>query len=191
MSPIRARSSDTKTFILLQLALALVLCCPTSASAQDSTAKRDSTRLRDYWIVGPSVGMPTASGEVNPELMTVGLNFTSVIPDQLNADLSVGTMPRLLASGSITFGFRAGVTYPVPVTPNVLLLPAGGVSVIGAIGDEVAGGAIGVNAGLAAVIHGASSAGVRIGITLHQFSQANIPIFLVEVGVVHVPGLEP
>ena len=190
MSPIPARSPDTKTFILLRLALALAICSPISASAQDSTARHDSARLRDGWIVGLAVGMPTASGEVNPELMTVGLNFTSVSPGHVGADLSVGTMPRALASGLAAFGFRADVSYPVPVSPNVLLLPAGGLSVIGALDDEAAVGAMGFNAGLAAVIHGASSTGLRVGITLHQFN-LGVPIFLVEVGVVHVPGLEP
>lgn len=174
------------------LGLALVICCSMVAGAQDSTARRDSsTRRLDGWIVGPSLGMPTASGEVSPEAITVGLGFTSVSPGRLGADISVGTMPRALAYGVIAFGFRADASYPVSLSPRLLLLPAAGMSVVGVGGDGGGGGSIGINAGLSAVIHGDSRTGFRFGVTMHEFPLAEVPIFLIEMGVVHVPGREP
>jgi hypothetical protein len=161
------------------------------AGAQDSTARRDSsTRALDGWIVGLSLGMPTASGEVSPEAITIGLGFTSVSPGRLGADISVGTMPRALAYGIIPFGFRADASYPVSISPRMLLLPAAGLSVVSIVGEGGGGGSIGINAGLSAVIHGDSPAGIRLGVTVHQFPLAEVPIFLIEMGVVHIPGRE-
>jgi hypothetical protein len=192
MSPTPERSPCTNTFVLLRLALTLAICCPALGTAQDTSATRGpATRRLDGWIVGPSVGMPTADGFVIPELATFGLNFTKVSPHRLGGDFSVGTMPYVLANGFAAVGVRADVTYPVSISPYLLLLPAGGLSVIGAAGDGGGGGGIGFNAGLAAVIHGDSPAGLRLGVMLHQFTQANIPILLVEVGVVHLPRSEP
>jgi hypothetical protein len=174
--------------VLLRLALMLAIGCPMWASAQDSTATPDSTAARGGWIVGPSLGLPTAGGDVSAEALTLGLSFTSLNPGRLGADISVGTMPRALASGIVAFGFRVGAAYPVPVTRNLLLLPAAGFSMIGFVSHEAFGGAMGLNAGLAAVIHGESPIGLRLGVTGHQFMSAEAPVYLVEVGVVSMPG---
>lgn len=188
----RPSAGRSRYYGALRLGLALVICCSMSVRAQDSAARRDSTApRRDGWIVGPSIGTITANGEVNPELFTVGLGFTSFSPGHLGADISVGTMPRALVAGVVAFGFRADAAYPVTLSPNMLLLPAAGLSVVGVGGDGGGGGAMGLNAGLAAVIHGNSPTGLRVGVTAHQFPLAERPILLVEVGVVHVPGLEP
>jgi hypothetical protein len=175
----------------LHFGLALVVCASMSASAQDSLAKSDSTvRPQDGWIVGPSIGVIAAGGEVSPELFTIGLQFTSFSPGRLGADISVGTMPRALADGVVAFGFRADAAYPVSVFPHMLLLPAAGLSAVGVGGDGGGGGAMGINAGLAAVFYGRSSTGLRLGVTAHQFAMIETPIFLVEVGVVQVSGLK-
>jgi hypothetical protein len=172
--------------------LALVICCSISASAQDSTTRRDSTLpRRDGWIVGPSIGMPTANGETSPELLTVGLNFTRLSPGRPGADIAFGTMPRALADGVAVFGFRADVAYPLAVFPHLMVFPAAGLSVIGALGEGGGGGTMGVNAGLSAVFHGDSPTGLRLGVTAHQFSLVETTIFLIEVGMVHVPAPGP
>lgn len=195
MSPLverRRRTNASRRHEVLRLGLALAVCCAMPAGAQDSTSRRDSTTLhRDGWIVGPSIGMPTAGGEVIPELTTVGLNFTRLDPGHLGADIAVGTLPRALADGLVAFGFRVDAAYPVSVSRHLMLLPAAGLSVIGALGEGGGGGAMGINAGLAAVIHGKATGGLRVGITAHQFSMADVPIFLIELGLVHLPALEP
>lgn len=174
-----------------RLGFALAIGCAMAAGAQDSTVHRDSaTLVRNGWIVGPSIGFPTAAAEVSPEVLTVGLQFTRLDPGHLGADLAVGTLAQALAEGIAAFGFRADAAYPVSVSPRLLMLPAAGLSVVGALGEGGGGGIIGINAGLAAVVHGASGIGLRVGITAHQFPMAEIPIFLIEVGVVHLPALE-
>lgn len=176
----------------LRLGLALAVCCSMSLRAQDSTTNGDSGTLRrDGWIIGPSIGMPTAVGEVNPELITVGLNFTRLNPGHLGADLSLGTLPRALAAGFFAFGIRGDAAYPLSVSPNMLLYPAAGLSMIGAVSGDGGAGLVGINAGLAAVFYGNAPIGLRIGVTAHQFLAATTPIFLIEVGVVQVPRLEP
>lgn len=172
--------------------LALVICCSLSVSAPDSTARRDSTLLRrDGWIVGPSVGMPTANGNVMPELLTVGINFTRLSPGRLGPDLSLGTLPRALVYGAAAFGFRADAAYPVSVSPHLLVFPATGLSVIGAMGAGGGASLTGINAGMAAVFYGESSTGLRVGVTAHQFSEMTTPIVLIELGFVHVPEPGP
>jgi hypothetical protein len=172
----------------LRLGFLFALCCSMPAMAQDSTARRDSTSPRaEGWIVGPSLGLPTGAGGVSPEVFTVGLNFTRLNPGHPGGDLSFGTMPRALAEGIVAFGFRADVAYPVSVSPRVLLLPAAGLSVIGALSDETGGGTMGLNAGLAAVFHGTSTTGLRIGVTAHQFLMAEQLVYLIELGPVRMP----
>lgn len=188
----RLCSAGSVARMTLRLGLALAVGWSLPASAQNSSAEPDSsTAPREGWIVGPSIGMPTTGRWVSPEAITIGLNFTRLSPGHLGADISFGTMPRVLAAGIVAFGFRADAAYPVSVSPSMLLLPAAGVSVVGVGGDGGGGGALGANAGLAAVFHGKSPTGLRVGITAHQFLMAVEPIFLIEVGVVNVPRLEP
>ena len=176
----------------LRLGLALAICCSMSATAQDSAARRDSSTLRrDGWIFGPSIGMPTAGGEVSSELITVGFNLTRLDPGHLGADLSLGTLPRAVAAGVLAYGFRGDAAYPVSVSPNMLLYPAAGLSMVGVGSSDGGGGLVGINEGLAAVFYGNAPIGLRIGVTAHQFLGATASIFLIEVGVVHVPRLGP
>lgn len=189
-SRLRTRRSFRRA--ALRLGFALVIGCAMSAGAQDSTVRRDSATLRrDRWIVGPSIGMPTVGGDVSPEMLTIGLQFTRVDPGHLGADMAVGTLPRALAEGVAAFGFRADAAYTVSLSPKLLVLPAAGLSVIAAMGPGGGGGTMGINAGLAAVFHSESQTGLRVGVTAHQFTMAEVPIFLIEVGVVRMPGLEP
>jgi hypothetical protein len=176
----------------LRLGLALVICCSVSVSAQDSTVKRDSSTLRrDGWIFGPSIGVPTAVGEVSPELITVGFNLTRLDPGHLGADLSLGTLPRALVAGFVAFGIRGDAAYPVSVSSNMLLYPAAGLSMVGVGSSDGGGGLVGINEGLAAVFYGNAPIGLRIGVTAHQFLGTTRSIFLLEAGLVHVPRLEP
>jgi hypothetical protein len=172
----------TDRYVLLALVFAVV--CATSAGAQDSTIAR-----RDGWIAGVSVGMPMAGGELAPELITVGFNATRFRPGSAGLDFSLGTMPRILAEGAIAYGIRANVSYPLVVNPSLALLPSAGLSMIGAESGDGGFGAMGVNAGISAVLFGPSSVGVRAGFSVHRLSFTDTPIFLLEVGVVRVPKL--
>ena len=173
---------------LMRLALVLVICCPMWAGAQDSTASPDSTAPREGWIIGPLVGMSRVARERGAEALTVGLSFASLDSGRVGVDILIGTLPTAIEDGIVAFGFRFDAAYPVPVSQNLLLLPAAGFSLVGGLSGEAMEGAMGLNAGLAAVIHGASPFGLRLGVTEHRFVSDREPIYLIEVGVVHMRG---
>jgi hypothetical protein len=143
---------------------------------------------RQGWIIGGSLGMFGSGAETAPlELMTVGVNFTQVRPRWIGADISIGTMPRVLAEGVMVLGGRFDATIPVPVAPGVLLLPAAGFSVVGGAGDGGAGGVVGYNVGAAAVF-GTGNVGFRTGLTWHRLEESTSGIWLLEVGIARLPA---
>jgi hypothetical protein len=137
------------------------------------------------WLVGGSIGVPALDGHASPDLFTVALHGTQLRPRGLGADLAIGTMPRALAEG-VAVGFaRAGIALPFQPSKGVLLVPSAGVSVVGAASGEGGGGTTGLNAGLAAVIFGTGSVGLRTGVTWHRFADGGVSLW--ELGLVHVP----
>lgn len=149
------------------------------AQARDTTTEK----LPD-WLIGMSLGVPGSGRTALPQLFTVGLNFTEVGPGHIGADFAVGTMPYLFQTGAFPFGFRGDITFPL-VAPHLIVLPAAGTSVMG----FGVGGILGLNAGIAAVVH-TSGMGLRAGITLHQFIGLPNPVWLAEVGFVSI-GIDP
>jgi hypothetical protein len=162
----------------------LIIVCTLALSASGASAQRDSATTARGWLVGVSAGLPGYDKEPVPELFTIGLNVSQVIPGRLGADFSIGTMPRALIAGAAVLGARAGVALPMAPTPDVLLLPSAGVSLLGGAGEGGGAAIAGVNAGIAAVIW-TDDVGVRTGITWHRFQDFRGAIWLVEFGVVH------
>jgi len=117
-------------------------------------------------------------------LFTIGVNVSQTTPGRLGADFSIGTMPRAFAAGAAVLGARAGAVFPLAPTPDVLLLPSAGVSLLGGAGEGGGAAIAGVNAGIAAVIW-SGNLGARTGITWHRFQDFRGAIWLVEFGVVH------
>jgi hypothetical protein len=159
------------------------------AMAAGRLCAQDSARVnRDGWVIAGSLGVFGAGGQTAPlELTTVGVSFTHVRPGGLGADIAIGTMPRALVAGLFVLGSRLDATVALPIAPGVLLLPAGGLSVIGGMGEGGGGGLIGYNLGGAAVF-GTGSVGLRTGLTWHQFQESGSGVWLLEVGVARLPG---
>jgi hypothetical protein len=174
-------------FPALVLAATAATTVPCSRSATAAAQDTASAR-RDGWLIAGSVGVPGYESEPIPELMTVGVQWTWLHPGRLGPDFSLGTIPRVLAEGVVAVGFRGGVALPVEFSPGVFLLPSGGVSLVGGFGGGGAGGLVGLNTGIAAVILGRNSVGVRAGITWHRFQDAEGSIWLVEFGIVRGSG---
>ena len=175
---------------LLRVAVLAVplLASPAPASAQNSPpAEGSATSGPRGWLVGASVGVPIVDGAAIPDLFTIGINWTQLRPGRLGADFSLGTMPRALTGGVVAGGARGGVALPLALSRGVLVLPSAGISLLGAAGTGGGEGTTGFNAGLAAVIHGAGSAGLRTGVTWHSFGDAGGAVWLWEVGIVRVP----
>ena len=155
----------------------------TGAQGQDSANAPPAE-----WMIGMSLGVPGMQRNVYPMFATFGLQFTEIQNRSLGADLAIGTMPYLLLNGSIPFGFRGGLTVPF-VSPHLIVVPSSGVSVIGGMGAGGAGGLLGLNTGIAAIVR-RRGLGLRTGVTLHFFPGLNRPVWLAELGFVGI-GNEP
>ena len=178
-----------RTAGLLRLALlAAPLVTPVSrVTGQTPPLSRDSDRARPRgWLVGGSIGVPAVDGDVSPDLFTIAVHGTQLRAGRLGADLAIGTMPRAFAEG-VAVGFaRAGVALPFQPSKSVLLVPSAGVTLAGAASGDGGGTTTGLNAGLAAVLFGTGSVGLRTGVTWHHFTDAG-GVSLWEIGLVHVP----
>lgn len=150
---------------------------------------QDSTRApRSRWMVGGSLGALRFGDAFAPlEYTTVGMHFTKVRPGALGADFSFGIVPRALADGFLLSGTRAGIALPLTLSPSVMVLPSAGLTLIAGAGAGGVGGTGGTNLGAAAVF-GSGSRGLRTGLTWHRLSEGGEGIWLLEFGVVKVPG---
>lgn len=172
----------------IALLAAPLLTATADLCAQDARSVDDSlAAARGGWLGGMSVGVPGHGREAAPELLTIGGNWTHVRAGRVGADFALGTMPRILGEGFVVIGARAGIALPLVVAPNVLLLPSGGVSVLGGAGSGGGGGVAGWNVGMATVLFGGNGAGFRTGVTWHRFDADGDAIWLWEVGFVRGP----
>jgi hypothetical protein len=138
---------------------------------------------RDGWVMGGSVGVLGPERVVYPGRFTVGAHWTRVTPGRLGPDFSVGTVPALLFP-RLVVGARGGVALPIALTRNVYVLPSGGVSMVSLLGPGALHGAVGLNAGIAAMAFVDRSYAVRVGVTAHRLSGVDGTARLVEVGLV-------
>lgn len=160
-------------------ALLLAWVSASSLAAQDTTDVAPSA-----WVVGGSIGVPVFATRPELELFTIGGHGTRVQPGRIGADVFVGTMPRIVVAGGLPIGARAGVVLPLPVSDDVLLLPSGGVSLIGVVSRGGGGTLSGVNLGVAALRMRPGRTGFRAGVTWNRFRGVNGGVWLVEVGLV-------
>jgi hypothetical protein len=123
-----------------------------------------------------------------PELVTIGAQLTRARPGRLGPDFSIGTMPYALVSGLAVVGVRAGLVLPLSVGPGIMLLPSGGLSMVGAATGMGAGALAGFNLGGSAVFESRGPLGTRAGVTWHRFQDSTSGIWLWEIGFVRSPG---
>lgn len=166
---------------MVRLAARIVcLACATASSV----AAQDSTRVEPpAWLFGGSIGIPVYEAEPVLALLTIGVHWTQLRPGRLGADFALGTAPAILLVDVFAVGARGGVALPLALSPSVLLLPSGGVSLIAGWAD----GTFGYNAGIAAVLLGANAKGVRTGVTWHRFGDEGGAVWLWEFGFVRGP----
>ena len=179
-----------RTAALVRLALvATPLITPVGlASGQTSPIGQDSASARPSgWLIGGSIGVPAVEGNTSVDLFTVAAHWTQLRPRGVGADFAVGTMPRALAEGVVVGLGRAGFVLPFRVSQGVLILPSAGVTLVGAASGDGGGSNTGLNAGLAAVIFGTGSVGLRTGVAWHRFAGADASVTLWELGLVRVP----
>ena len=185
MTEIAVRTPDRHRARTLLIALLLLVVVHPVAHGQDATSTR-----RDGWIVGPLVGLPGVGSEYELSLATLGIGVTRFAPNRPGLDFAIGTVPRVIAEGLFPVAARVGPSLPVSLTPDAFLIPSVGLSGIGAVGGGGAAGAAGVYGGIAGVV-ARGSVGFRAGITWHRLSVTEGSLWLIEVGVMHVPTSRP
>lgn len=159
-----------------------------SITAARLEAQDSSWANRQGWIVGGSLGMLGSGTATAPlEHTVIGVNFTHVRPGSIGADISIGTIPRTLADGVLVVGTRLDAAVPVPLAHGMLLLPAAGLSLVGGLSAGGAGATPAYNVG-GAVVFGTGNVGFRTGLTWHRPMESMGGIWLLEVGVAHLPG---
>ena len=163
----------------IALGFLLVVCGPAPVRAQTPDSVRQTG---SDWAVGASVGFLNSV-----QSSTLGLNLTQLRPGRLGGDFSIGTMPRVLVEGVVPLGARAGLALPVILDSRVLLVPSAGVSALGVASSSGGGGTVGLNAGMAVMVFGTGSLGLRTGVTFHEFGDIRSRICLLEFGVVSKP----
>jgi hypothetical protein len=94
------------------------------------------------------------------------------------------SVPAALIEGVAALAVRAGLALPVVLSDHVLLLPTGGASFIGAVGQGGCEGVAGASFGLGVIRHEPGAVGFRAGITWHRFASADGAIWLLEFGFV-------
>jgi hypothetical protein len=151
------------------------------ARGQDTTSTR-----RDGWIVGPLVGLPGSGSDYELSLVTLGVGVTRLSPNRPGLDFAIGTVPRLIPEGLFPIGARIGASIPLSLTPDAFLMPSAGLSGVGAVGSGGAAGTGGYYGGIAAVVT-RGNVGFRAGVTVHRTPDADLAVWLVEIGVMRVP----
>lgn len=96
-----------------------------------------------------------------PQLFTVGANFTDLRPAKPSFDFAIGTAPRVLAEGVLALGLRPGLAIPLEVSSTLIILPSAGLSLFGIAGADDGAFFPGANVGIAAVLLGQNSSGLR------------------------------
>lgn len=174
---------------------AFTLALSQSTRAQDSTSRaqdsivtvREAATARPHgWIVGPLVGLPGAGSEAAYPLLTLGVGVTRFVPNEPGIDFAIGTAPYALAFGVIPVAARLGPSIPIELGPDAFLIPSAGISAVAFAGDDVVPPVLGWYWGGAAVV-ARGSVGLRVGVTWHQVPHSEPSVWLVEVGVMHVP----
>lgn len=165
----------------LLVALLLIIVGTRIAHTQESTTTR-----RDGWVVGPLVGVPGAGSDYDPSFVTLGVGVTRLSPNRPGLDFAIGTVPRALTEGVIALGARLGPSIPFALSRDGFVIPSLGVSGIGAAASGGAAAIGGYYWGAAALM-ARGGVGFRAGITWHRPADADLSVWLVEVGVMRVP----
>ena len=168
---------------------ALLVCIPallTIAGVGLAHGQDTTTARREGWIVGPLLGVPGVGSDYDASFFTLGLGVTRLVPNRPGLDFAIGTVPRVISDGYLPVGVRLGPSIPLALSSDAFIIPSAGVSVIGAVGS---GGAAGTGAFYwgASLVAAHGPVGFRAGATWHRPYATDQSLWLVEVGVMHVP----
>ena len=153
----------------------------TTAGAQGT----DSASVRPRWASGISLGIPSAEGQTEPTLFTVGANFTR-LGRPIGFDMSIFTMPRVFEAGFVPVITRIGIAAPLALAPeqSSYFVPMGGLLGVAAVGSGGAAGTGGVYFGVAFLAFGETGGGFRLAYTANGPFDLEDFVSHVEIGFV-------
>jgi hypothetical protein len=108
------------------------------------------------------VGVTTVSDEYESiSLLETGVRFGSLKSKRVNADVRIATFPKALTAGVIVLATDIDAAYVIPLGKGTVATPRAGLTLVGGVSGEGAGGAYGVNLGLGVVAGLTSPVGIR------------------------------
>ena len=161
----------------LRAAVCVLLVAP-----QPLMGQREATD-RAPAAVGIAVGVPGADGQLAPEFSMLAVHATSTRPHRIGVQGLVGTVPIAILYGVVTLGGRAGLVFPVPIAPDVLLLPSGGIAFGSALGNDGASLNGGIHAGTS-LMYLRDGGGLMLGLSWYRSLEVRTPVWVVEFGFV-------
>jgi len=156
-----------------------------TAQGQDSASTR-----RDGWLVGPLLGMPGAGSDYDLTFFTLGVGVTRLVPNRPGIDFAIGTVPRAIPEGILPIAVRVGPSISLALSRDAFVIPSVGVSGLGAVASGGATAIGGYYWGAAALV-ARNRVGFRAGVTWHRPVDADVSLWLVEIGVMRVPLPSP
>jgi hypothetical protein len=103
------------------------------------------------------------------EVPAVGFHVTSIRPSRLGVDVTVGTVPSVLAAGALLLAPDVGIGYVFPIGGGALMLK-GGPSGVLVGGEGGGGGVLGFHAGAIAFVRLARNFGIRAEVVPRFYS---------------------
>jgi hypothetical protein len=95
-------------------------------------------------------------------------------------------VPRVIPEGFVPIGVRIGPSIALALGPNAFIIPSVGVGGIGAVGSGGVAGTGSFYLGASGVV-ARGTVGLRAGVTWLSPPDAGESLWLVEIGVMHVP----
>jgi hypothetical protein len=156
-----------------------------ASNARVARAQTPDTATRDGWVVGALVGRIRVADVPDAHGTDIGLGATRFTPQRPGIDLAVVTIPRLFRGGQIPVHARMGVAVPLRLGDGLFLLPTVGVDA-GGVAGESAGGWVGYH-WAARALFATRQLGLQAGVAWVRAVNAPNTLWLVELGVMHVP----
>ena len=155
------------------------------SSARVARAQTTDTVTRDGWVVGGLVGRIRVADVPDGQGTAIGLGATRFAPQRPGVDLAVVTIPQLFRSGQIPLHGQLGVAVPLQMGNGLFLVPAVGVDAAGLPGES-SGGWVGYH-WAARALFATRQLGLQAGVVWVRAVNAPNTLWLVELGVMHVP----
>jgi hypothetical protein len=168
---------------------ALIIAVLITTRAGVARAQGSGPTVRDGWVAGALVGRIAIDDIPDAHATAIGFGATRFAPRRPGLDLAVVTIPILYRDGQIPLHARIGVAFPLGSGHAPVFVPTAGVDAAGALGES-AGGWVGYHLGARGLV-ATRRFGVQAGVSWVRAANAPNSLWIVELGLMHVPELRP